>query len=59
MNRSQLQAELAVAGLDLDGATDVHEPVDDEVAAHPGGDLPELEAADLDAHGDEIGRAHV
>jgi len=33
---SQLQAELAVAGLDLDGTTDVHEPVHDEVAAHPG-----------------------
>jgi len=29
-------AQLAVAGLDLDGTTDVHEPVHDEVAAHPG-----------------------
>ena len=29
-------AQLAVAGLDLDGTTDVHEPIHDDVAAHPG-----------------------
>ena len=53
-NGSELEAELAVAGLDLDLAAGdgVEEAVDDEVAAHPGGDLPQLEAP-------EIGRAHV
>ncbi|PUZ38494.1 hypothetical protein GQ55_9G201300 [Panicum hallii var. hallii] len=55
--KSQLEAELAVAGLDLDGAADVHDPVDDEVAAHPGGDLPQFEAPQLDAHG-HVGAEH-